>query len=521
MLANINCGAAAQFQLEVTRPDGTTRVAAPWQNNLITDEGLKSMGTGGLPNGSIAVGTGAGTPDEADTALFNEVAVDAGQSINTSSHASAPPFWIQADCSWQFAQGAAAGNLTELGIKSGGGTLYTHALIKDQAGNPTVITVLGDEVLTVKYAVRLYIANLNDLTGQVTLDAVPTNYTLRLGAVAETPLANVQDVLLADNIRAYDVDAELGNVGNNPSGASTLESSVSVVNGSVTLDGTQYYAEKQLTAGVNALNGLPGGISILTLYGGANFALPKVLFDPPFVKDNTKVFSITFRATWGRSAVNLALFADGGDLSNFTIGGLGSVTVDGSQGLPAPSYNLSADGSGNPGYAYDDTGEINLSGFVIAASAKVTGTLNLILAASSTGQGIALHLDGVHTVIDTIPVGSSPQAIAYDGSSRMYVANAGSDNVSVIGTTSTCALTTAAEWATVGALGSNTFAMQASGWHNYRVEIDSGGTSADVYQDGLLVLAGVSITQQGGFVGMQSGVAASGGNFDNLAAYQA
>lgn len=88
----------------------------------------------------------------------------------------------------QFGQGAAAGNISEVGIGSSSANLFSRSLVKDSQGNPTTITVLADEYLTVVYELRRYPPA--DITTSVfaILDGVTTEISILASAGAITAI---------------------------------------------------------------------------------------------------------------------------------------------------------------------------------------------------------------------------------------------------------------------------------------------------------------------------------------------
>lgn len=217
---------------------GSLKKDTGWMHNVITNTGLGyyyneplfgSFDSRGALVNICAVGTGSGTPAVTDTSLYNKIAsVSAGtsgggtgwQNFTSTGYVAAagsnPAYWY-GQCQYLFPAGAAAGNLTEIGVCPGGtnpaGGLYSHALIVDINGNPTTITVLSDEILTVTYQVNYYLStadtgfsfNLNgspvtgvyrmmqigtvgDLNGRLQ-GVIPTVsiYTGTIGTVSSTP----------------------------------------------------------------------------------------------------------------------------------------------------------------------------------------------------------------------------------------------------------------------------------------------------------------------------------------------
>lgn len=172
---NLRFKARGFFRLQTFTEDGVETQDTGFFENLITNQGLDQVGlspyvgAGGARyiNTYSAVGTGTTPPAFTDTQLTSFLAqyptsVGAGQEgSNTSSYNAGPPtYWSQI---WQYTYptGAAAGNLSEVGVGVfvAGDTqpeLFSHALIVDGGGSPTTITVTSSQILILTYELRLY-----------------------------------------------------------------------------------------------------------------------------------------------------------------------------------------------------------------------------------------------------------------------------------------------------------------------------------------------------------------------------
>ena len=148
---------AGWFKIEATRPDGTRRVLADWFPNLILNGGLDRMGANPDYLSWCQVGSGSTAPVAAQTALVNRIAGTSTQQNNVSGAQASAPYYGWYRRTYRFAQGVAAGNLSEVGVGwATSGSLFSRALILDGGGSPTTITVLSDEVLDVTYELRRY-----------------------------------------------------------------------------------------------------------------------------------------------------------------------------------------------------------------------------------------------------------------------------------------------------------------------------------------------------------------------------
>lgn len=189
---------SGHFKVEVIRPDGTVRLAAPWQENLITNIGLDYI-RGWDENTEnknrfsmteyLAVGSGSNPPDPTDTALQVEVAASNTAVSLQGPNSTTPPYYASCRRTFTFAVGVAAGNLTELGLtqEKPRGTpdpltkrfLFSRALIKNEAGMPITVTVLPDEILQVTYELRAYLVDTSDHKYTINDGATPIEITVR------------------------------------------------------------------------------------------------------------------------------------------------------------------------------------------------------------------------------------------------------------------------------------------------------------------------------------------------------
>jgi len=304
MKIDINGGSlAGKFKIEALKIDtngeeikGSRRILADWFDNLITDNGLDLFG-GSSYLAYCQVGSGSTTPANGNTALASFVAgTSTTQSSSQGAQASAPYFcWRQKQ--FRFAAGVAAGNLAEVGIgASNSGNLFSRALILDNVGSPTTITVLGDEVLDVTYELRVY-PPTTDWTGTVTLDSVSYSVTGRAaGVISNTywAMAAVGSNNSLVSCAAY--NGSIGAITTIPSGTPGSVSSLST--GSYSAASLQ--KSGSLVWDLNSGN-LSGGITaMLMTFGAGSYQFG---FSPAIPKNNTKVLSLDVKTSWARKTL--------------------------------------------------------------------------------------------------------------------------------------------------------------------------------------------------------------------------
>lgn len=159
MIKGLEIQVAGRYRLEVSDDNGGYKDYG-WFENMVLDSGINSL----LDNTNttqshiryISVGSGTTPPTPGDTSLENRIATtgSGGGSYQTGYNAEEGYGWTIR--TQQFAQGAAAGNLSEIaaGSNASGSGLFSRALIKNSQGNPIIITVQSHEFLTVTYEVR-------------------------------------------------------------------------------------------------------------------------------------------------------------------------------------------------------------------------------------------------------------------------------------------------------------------------------------------------------------------------------
>jgi len=296
-------GVRGFLRCRAIRPDGRVRPLTDWFPNLIVTAGLNAVGQTETYLNACRVGTGTAPPSPSDTGLGNQIAGTTTRVSTNSSVQASPPYYGARTNTYQFAQGAAAGNLTEVGIATAatGGSLFSRALILDGAGNPTSITVLSDEILQVDYQLRLY-PPTSDVVGSITISGNNYDYTLRATSVTSDSIWVISSsgttgggTTSTSAHRAYETQT-LGPITESPSGASSVASAV----GNFSYVTGTFYRDYTVQWGLTAGNFTLGIGSIRSLQGSSTggFGGIQMNFTPRIPKDNTKILSITFRHAW-------------------------------------------------------------------------------------------------------------------------------------------------------------------------------------------------------------------------------
>ena len=293
-----------RFKLEAFKADkegneiaGSRRIAADWFNNLITDNGLELYGSSSTYLQYCQVGTGSTTPANGDTALAARVAGTSTQQATSQGCQADAPYFTWRSRTYRFAEGVAAGNLAEVGMGAAStGNLFSRALILDNMGDPTTITVLADEVLDVTYEFRVY-PPTTDWTGTVTLDSVEYDVTGRASGVTNLSywgISSTGESNIASISAAY--NGAIGAITALPAGSSDNTTSVSTASYSA----ASLRRDATLTWGLNDGN-LAGGITaVRAKFGVGTYQFG---FDPAIPKDGTKVLQLTVRNSWTRKTL--------------------------------------------------------------------------------------------------------------------------------------------------------------------------------------------------------------------------
>ena len=296
---SIEChlGLRGRFKLEVVNSEGEITKKLDWFDNLITNHGLDLFSglVAGAEHSQIfngvldrcSVGTSSATPAVTDGALGAEV----GGTTSIFAQASSidtPGRYLSFQVTYTFAVGTATGNLSELGIGQNVSHLFSRALIKDGAGNPTTITVLADESLRVSYELRVSqtVLDYNVVVDGYTFVIRAANIDSSTGNASAWGSRTAKEV---GNVMFY--DGAIGALTARPAGASSgasLTDAASYTLGSYTLTG----ALNATTANAN--------FSISALAWTMGPGSWQASISPVIVKDDTKVVDIGVRLTWGR-----------------------------------------------------------------------------------------------------------------------------------------------------------------------------------------------------------------------------
>lgn len=293
----IKFGLAGRYKITRRTPELDVIEESPWFNNIITNQGLDYIGETSFLS-RCRVGSGSATPLATDTALQSPVAITATVVDTTATYSSSSPYWSAVIVTWRFAVGDAAGNLSEVGIfaTDDANSCGSRALILDEFGDPTTITVLSNEILDVTYEARTYMLE-DDITGSATIGEDDYDWTLR-GALAAG--GGQYGLFLSGAAIQGGLTPCSGNIGTvtgEPTGQGAQV--LGTVNSYVT--GT-YNRSQVFTFGLESNNFDWQSLFFQTIVTSGTGPKFQIQLDPVLEKTNTKVVTLLLEVSWARYA---------------------------------------------------------------------------------------------------------------------------------------------------------------------------------------------------------------------------
>lgn len=293
----IKFGLAGRYKITRRTPELDVIEESPWFNNIITNQGLDYIGETSYLYG-CRVGAGSATPLATDTALQSSVAATATVVDTTTTYSSSSPYWSAAIRTWRFAVGDAAGNLSEVGIfaTDDANSCGSRALILDEFGDPTTITVLSNEILDVTYEARTYMLE-DDITGSATIGDDDYNWTLRGALAAGGGQFGLFFYGASGAGGLTPCSGNIGTVTGEPTGQGAQV--LGTVNSYVT--GT-YNRSQVFTFGLESNNFDWQSLFFPTVAISGTGPKFQIQLDPVLEKTNTKVVTLLLEVSWARYA---------------------------------------------------------------------------------------------------------------------------------------------------------------------------------------------------------------------------
>ena len=276
---------AGRVKLQISGGDRGT-IDYPWQDNMILNQGFVQLIVNTSSNSPVAfysfgVGSSSQAVQPTDTGLIAPIAFTPNSPSVTHGWDSGGGFgWSRAVKS--FARGAAAGNIGELttGYNNNNTSATARALVRDAMGNPTTITVLSDEVLTITWEWRKWWTVGDPNTVEYLVDGVPKT----------TTVSYKQNLGTGSGM--------LGNGGVTPIISQLISSIGGVFVGEFKTTFTEAQGNPQVASVGTAGDSNSGG----TAYAGKVFPSDSAYatFDPPIAKTNEFKLEIRHRVTLTR-----------------------------------------------------------------------------------------------------------------------------------------------------------------------------------------------------------------------------
>lgn len=283
-------------------------------SNIFTRNGLNLLLGSSTIHLRPVVGSGNATPLVSDTSLQSFVAGGSSDATSavTTRNSEISPYGVKHTIRWRFAQGAAAGNIAEVGLANifnatpiQSTPLVTRALVKDSSGNPTSVTVLSDEFLDVIYEITISAPELSSGDFVQMIDGVSTSTAYSIGPAeitsgtyweqcSSTGISPISPSASPSNDYTFAfTTSTLGPPSGRPSGAGSRFSSAS----SGALNTSSSFRDFSFTASLDSANISIG--SILLRMIAASF---QISLSPSVVKVNSKTYTITLRVSVSNAA---------------------------------------------------------------------------------------------------------------------------------------------------------------------------------------------------------------------------
>lgn len=274
------------FRLEVRDKEGNLKERTPDFNNIVLDQGLERLGSGGVLN-YCRVGAGASKPVGTQTNLDEQVA--ATSSVTESNHGvNVARGYNFITRKYRFGTGVAAGNLTEVAVGWGptGDSIYNRAMIRDTSNNPTTVTVLSDEVLDIFVELRAYTPLT---TTKKTATISGTEYEIFFKPLITNKSSAFSTDYRCTSATGYSGPIQDANTYPSGSGAGFGITNASYIPGTLEKVFSVYW-------GLNTGNSAP----LQTVVMETPYSTYQAQFNPPIPKTAETVLKLSFKIGWGR-----------------------------------------------------------------------------------------------------------------------------------------------------------------------------------------------------------------------------
>lgn len=308
-------GIAGEVRCIVKREDGSIKEDTGFQKNIILNQGLDFFGGGKGDNifAGCAIGSGNTTPSYTQTQLSSFLAITAGvQSGSKYDYVPDGSNLYKTNKVYKYTfTGLNNVNVSEVGLSSQGNTisnyyLCTRALIKDNTGLPTTITILSGEILEVYYKLWRVVSTLdvdivvNMLDGKG--GSAPYNIIVRPCNVGDSGWANKVGEVLSNAGNTWFTSGNISNIQSYPNTGVAFDISASQYQLST------YTAFSYKRVIIASLGVTQGNSSIRSMYRYPQnenlfpfqIRFGSVVGDNPIPKTNLQTLSIPLEFSWGR-----------------------------------------------------------------------------------------------------------------------------------------------------------------------------------------------------------------------------
>lgn len=318
---NTNIGMAGEFRCVVKKSDGSTKIDTGYQKNLILNQGLDFFGGGNDADmmAYCVIGSGNSQPIYTQNKLDTAITGVGGVTFSTKYDYDAPRdgnlYKTNKVRKYTF-NGLNNVNISEVGLASEFSSsidyyLCTRALIKDDKGVPTTITVLSGEVLEIYYKLwrvidvsdKDFVINVNDGTGNLT----PYNVKIRPFFVGqhlggeENGNATVGFTVTGDAHVFYNrpivTDNDLVPVTSDFSENEWADGATKTWGNYI---GESYKRTVTIDAPIYGLNINIRRMSLANPFGLYQIRFGRVSDDAPLTKTSTQTLSFPIEFSWGR-----------------------------------------------------------------------------------------------------------------------------------------------------------------------------------------------------------------------------
>ena len=306
---SIRTTVSGHVTLAVGKEDGSSHEVRADFPNMVLDSGLELYAKGtfvGSLSAFAHVGSSGAAVNAAQTGLLAHLGVGF-RSANTYEVVSVDPFTVEQTSKYRFGAGVAQGNVAEIGFGSSNGRdysyypLFSRALVLDEFGSPSAVTVLADEYLDVSY-VLTFTTDIADVPFTMNLSTGSVSGVLRpsnLYALGSTSSYAI-GAFAAEPGSLYEVsNGTLGPITGEPTGAT--ESSTPDISARATpyVPGT-LYRDFEYKLDVQQGNLPSGGFSAARTRSSDIRRSFQMSFDPPVPKTAERVFTFGIRISVGR-----------------------------------------------------------------------------------------------------------------------------------------------------------------------------------------------------------------------------